>query len=284
MRFDRLDGPFGEVVDNCSLENLTDSALQDLLTHLYSNRFLVVKTGGLTKQAYVDFAKRLGEPIRLSGDSDFPQIAHISNQNASTEQSRLGAAHWHTDQSFRRTVSSITMLYSVAAPREGGETKFCNMAGAYEALSAEHKRRLNDLVIEHRHGISVSAPPGDHQPIPPKGWVKSYTVWHPLIRCHPETSQRTLYAVTGTAQGIRGMGQTAATELLTELREHVLQPKFTTAYRHQVHDLVIWDNPTVMHSATPIGQATGSDDSRLLWRISLRGSPPLLERQRMVQN
>ena len=283
MRFEKLEGSFGEVVQDFSPANLTDLALHELLDHLYANRFLVLKTQGLTKAEYLDFAKRIGDPIRLSGDTEFPQIAHISNQNASTQQSRLGAAHWHTDQSFRREVSSVTMLYSVAAPKQGGETKFCNMAGAYDALSTERQQRLNDLVVEHRHGISVSAPAGDHKPLPPKGWVKSYTVWHPLIRHHPETRQRTLYAVTGTAQGIRGMDQQKATKLLNRLREHVLQPQFTTTYRHNVNDLVMWDNPTVMHSATPIEQATGPENLRLLWRISLRGSPPLLQRRRETQ-
>ena len=37
----------------------------------------------------------------------------------------------------------------------------------------------------------------------------------------------------------------------------------------------MWDNPTTMHSASPIGQATGPDDTRLIHRISLRGYPPM---------
>ena len=275
MRIEAIEGKFGNVVSDIDIPTIDDENLHELLIRLYANRFLVFKTGGLSKDEYRHFARRIGDPIPLSRDADFPEIAHISNLETSTTESRLGAAHWHTDQSFRKTVSSVTMLYSAQAPETGGETKFCDMAAAYEALPESTKLEIEDLVVEHRHGISVSAPKGDHKPLPPPGWDSDYTVFHPLVRRHPETDQKTLYAVTGTAQGIRGMAQSEAITLLKSLCEHVLQPQFTTSYRHQPRDIVMWDNPTVMHSATPIDQATGPSDTRLLWRISLRGSPPL---------
>ena len=276
MQIEALNGNFGKVVRDVDITKLDSKGLRELLANLYANRFLVLKTNGLRKDEYRNFARRIGEPIPLSRDADFPEIAHISNLETSTAKSRLGAAHWHTDQSFRNTVSSVTMLYSVKAPTSGGETKFCDMAAAYEALPESSKTAIDDLVVEHRHGISVSAPKGDHKPLPPPGWDPDYTVFHPLVRQHPETGQKTLYAVTGTAQGIQGMAQTDAEALLGSLTAHVLQSQFTTSYRHQLHDIVMWDNPTVMHSATPIDQATEQSDARLLWRISLRGSPSLL--------
>lgn len=275
MRIDALKSNFGCVVSDIDIPTLDDENLREILTRLYSDRFLVLKTDGLGKSDYRDFARRIGEPIPLSRDAAFPEIAHISNLETSTAKSRLGAAHWHTDQSFKQTVSSITMLYSVQAPETGGETKFCDMAAAYDALPDSTKHEIDELVVEHRHGISVSAPSGDHKPLPPPGWDKNYTAFHPLVRQHPETGQKTLYAVTGTAQGIRGMPNEEAIALLNSLTAHVLQPHFTARYQHQAHDVVMWDNPTVMHSATPIDQATSSRDSRLLWRISLRGSPSL---------
>ena len=64
--------------------------------------------------------------------------------------------------------------------------------------------------MEHRHGISVAARPSDHTPVPPKGWDGNTTVYHPLVIRHPVTGKKTLYAVTGTSQGIKGMGQAEA--------------------------------------------------------------------------
>lgn len=269
-----LDGNFGLVARDIDLPALSDAGLMALLIALYENRFVVVETGGLDPREYVAFARRVGEPIRLSGHEEFPEIARITNMGADTLSTRKGAAHWHTDQSFREELSSVTMLYSLQAPKHGGETRFCDMAAAYRALPDARKREIADVMVEHRHGVSIAARDEDHTPIPPKGWDYR-TVYHPLVRSHPVTGEKTLYAVTGTSQGVRGMNREAAQDLLTELGDHAFQERFIAAHAHRVHDLLMWDNPTTMHSASPIGPATGPDDTRLIHRISLRGYPPM---------
>ena len=269
-----LDGNFGVAVHGVDVARLSSAGVRGLLLLLYANRFLVLRTEGVTQEQYVAFARRMGEPIRLSRDERFPEIACLTNVGVDTVQEQRGAAHWHTDQSFRKTVSSITMLYSVQAPKEGGATRFCDMAAAYGALDAQTKARIEDLVVKHRHGVSVAARPGDHVPIPPPGWDQAHTVHHPLVRRHPVTGAKTLYAPTGTSQGIRGIAPAKATALLRELCEHAFQERFVAEHIHRRHDLVIWDNPMVMHSATPLPAATNEADTRLIHRISLRGMPP----------
>ena len=69
------------------------------------------------------------------------------------------------------------------------------------------------------------------------------------------------------------MEQTEAENLLKELGDHAFQEQFITQHAHAVHDLVMWDNPTTMHSATSIAAATGPHDTRLIHRISVRGIP-----------
>ena len=268
-----LSGNFGAEVTQADVTCLSDADLKRILLCLYGQRFVVFRNAGLTRAQFVAFARRIGDPIRLSGDPDFPEIANITNVGIDAKAERRGAAHWHTDQSFRNQVSSITMLYSVNVPVQGGETRFCDMAGAYAALPEPTKRRIEDLTVIHRHGVSVAARPGDHVPIPPKGWDQSTTVTHPLVRRHPITGQRTLYAITGTSQGIVGMEQAEAESLLKELCDHAFQDRFVARHKYRVHDLILWDNPTTMHSATPMAAATGPDDTRLLHRISLRGTP-----------
>ena len=270
-----LAGNFGVEVPDIGLGRLSDANLEGLLLCLYRNRFVVLRTGGLTKAQYVAFARRVGEPIRLSRDAEHPEIANITNIGVDTRTVPKGAAHWHTDQSFRETVASVTMLYSVQAPDRGGETWFCDMAGAYAALPEALRERIEGLIVEHRHGVSVAARPGDHVPIPPAGWNKNATAHHPLVRRHPVTGEKTLYAPTGTSQGIKDMPQDEATALLKALCDHAFQDRFLARHAHRPSDLVMWDNPTVMHRATPIGAATGAGDTRLIHRISLRGPPPV---------
>ena len=282
VRVEPLNGSFGVEVRDSNVPCLTDADLKQILLCLYEQRFVVLRTGGLTQSQFVEFARRVGEPIRLSGDPDFPEIANMTNIGVDTKVRRLGAAHWHTDQSFRRQVSSITMLYSVQVPKQGGETKFCDMAAAYAALPASTKRRIGDLSVIHRHGVSVAARPEDHVPIPPKGWDQSATVTHPMVRRHPVTGQKTLYAIAGTSQGIVGMEQAEAESLLNELCDHAFQDRFMARHRYRVHDLILWDNPTTMHSATPMAAATGPDDTRQMHRISLRGNPSVFSRRELA--
>lgn len=270
----RLEGRFGIEVKNVDVPNLSNDELKRLLLTLYENRFVVLRTGGLTRDELVTFSRRVGNPILLNRDaSDHPEIARITNIGMDTARIRRGAAHWHTDQSFKEEVSSVTMLYSVQAPSSGGETLFCDMVAAYDALPDSTKERIDDLIVEHRHGVSVAARPGDHIPVPPKGWDQATTVYHPLVRRHPLTGQKTLYAIAGTSQGIQGMAYSEAKRLLKELADHAFQERFINKHAHAVHDLVMWDNPTTMHSATPIAAATGPHDTRIIHRISLRGTP-----------
>lgn len=272
-----LDGNFGVEIQGLDPAAAGDGDLRRVLAALYESRFAVLRTPGLSKKDYVAFARRIGEPITLSADPDYPEIARITNIGTDTRKEARGAAHWHTDQSFRHRVASVTMLYSVQAPARGGETRFCNMAAAWAALPEATRARIDGLRVIHRHGVSVVARPGDHVPIPPRGWDQTRSVTHPLVRRHPVTGRKTLYAVTGTSQGIVGMEQAEAQALLAELCEHAFQDRFIAEHRHRPRDLLMWDNPTTMHSATPIGAATGAEDTRMIRRISLHGMPPVLQ-------
>ena len=270
-----LNGSFGIQVRDIDPHDLSDDALKELLLALYGHRVCVLRTKGLTKETFLAFARRVGEPILLRiGDTEgYPEISSITNIEIDTAREKRGAAHWHSDQSFKEEVSSVTMLYSAQAPEIGGETQFCDMAAAYAALPESDRDRIDNLMVEHRHGISISARPGDHTPIPPKGWDQATSVYHPLVRSHPVTDEKTLYAISGTPQGIRGMDLAEAAQLLQDLCDHAFQDHFITRHKHSVHDLVMWDNPTTMHSATPIAAATGPNDTRLIHRISLLGYP-----------
>lgn len=207
LNINRLPGNFGIEVRNIDVTTISVADLKRLLLALYEHRFVVLRTGGLTKDEYLAFSKRVGDPIGLSASrKDYPEIAEMSNIDKDTAKEKRGAAHWHSDQSFRKEVSSITMLYSVQAPRSGGETLLCDMVAAYEALSEAVRDRIDDLVVQHRHGISVSARPGDHTPIPPKGWDQSLACYHPLVRCHPVTRDQDALRDFRNVPGHRGNG------------------------------------------------------------------------------
>jgi len=268
-----LPGNFGVEIVDPDVATMSDDALRELLFALYTNRIAVLRTGDLTEAEYVDFARRIGDPLLLIPNKvEYPEIIPVDNLREDIQKTKHSAAHWHTDQSFTSPLASVTMLHSIAAPPSGGETHFCNMAGAYDALSESTRSEIDEMEVVHRRGVSIVARPEEHAPPVIKHWDYR-TVHHPLVRSHPITGRRTLYAISGSSQGIRGMPDAEAKRLQGTLCENRLAARFLSSHRHRVGDILMWDNPTTMHKASPIGQATGPDDARVLWRISMTGIP-----------
>lgn len=93
---------------------------------------------------------------------------------------------------------------------------------------------------------------------------------HPLVRRHPYTGRKALYAVSGTAFAIDGMPDDEALSLLRELAAHSTQPRYQHRVSHGVGDVVAWDNASVLHSAT----LTAPKHARTLRRITTKEAGP----------
>jgi len=92
-------------------------------------------------------------------------------------------------------------------------------------------------------------------------WVK-----HRVARPHPVTGRTALYSISGSSFGIEGMPKEEAVALLDELKAHATQEKFQLRLKYGVGDVVIWDNASLLHSAT----LTDPQDPRTLWRITVK--------------
>ena len=72
--------------------------------------------------------------------------------------------------------------------------------------------------------------------------------------------------MSGSSFGIVGMDEREARALLAELAAHATQPKYVLRFKYGVGDVVVWDNASLLHSAT----LTDPDDPRTLWRITVK--------------
>jgi taurine dioxygenase len=96
-------------------------------------------------------------------------------------------------------------------------------------------------------------------------WVR-----HLIARPHPVTGRTALYAVSGSSFGIEGWPQDEAVALLDELERHATQEKYRLRLSYGVGDVVIWDNASLLHSAT----LTDPADPRTLWRVTVKERGP----------
>ena len=282
-----LPGSFGvEVTDiDVASDEFSDEEFKKLLSVLYENRLVVIREQKLTKAEYLAFGKRCGSPIRhvinQERMSDFPDILTITNTfqkgYAGTVENkpRNGAAQWHTDQSYDAAPATSTMLYSIEAPEVGGETLFCDLMSAYNALPEETQTEIDSLEVEHLWGRGIAARPGDISPptLSEEQLNNIPQIVHPLVKKHPVTGRKTLYSIAGTSRGIIGMPVDEARKLLLGLGDHAFQDRYVTKHKYRKNDITLWDTTSTMHTATPVKELPRPEDVRVLYRISVRGIP-----------
>ena len=279
-----VDAAFGAEVRGADLrEPLTHDVMRILADELYESRVLVIKDQALDQATYLAFGRWWGTPIphvldhmRMPG---YPELLAVGNTEEKDRkiEIRNGAALWHTDQSYEAVPASATMLYSILAPRIGGQTRFVNMVAAYDALDDAMKDRIDDLEVAHLYGAGkllddefIASPLKTGTQVD-----RVPTCYHPLVLRHPVTGRKGLYATGQSSFAIRNMEDPEAVALLWKLKMHAIQGQFVYTHRYEVGDIVLFDTLSTMHAATPIevAEPAEKDTRRLLWRISVRGLP-----------
>ncbi|HEY5700823.1 MAG TPA: TauD/TfdA family dioxygenase [Gammaproteobacteria bacterium] len=208
--------------------------------------------------------------------SETPLILVLSNRtdkNGNAVGLRDAGSFWHSDVSFKQCPARATLLYALEVPTEGGDTLFCDMMAAYDALPHELKDELESLMavhdyanrdrVAHRTGTVPRLDKENLKRVPP--------VRHPVIRRHPVSGRKAIYVNPTYTVCIEGIGGERSEALLNQLFEHCLQDRFCMRYHWQPNDVVIWDNAAVMHSATT--QNLDPSRHRTLWRTIIVGGP-----------
>lgn len=261
---------------------LEPDEVRKVLDTMFEHQLILIPGQNLTPGQFEIFCAHFGRPhphvLEYARMKGHPAIVPLTNKTPDGREPGQGAAHWHTDQSYEADPASATILYSVEAPETGGETLIADMFRAYDDLPSETKHRIEGLKATHLYGKGVAARKEDYEPAPLQGQDQIDAVpavEHLLARPHPVTGRKALYSPAGTSRGIAGMDDEEARALLNELADHALQSRYTYKHKYAVGDVVAWDTSSTMHAATPLGAATGPKDTRLLYRISVKGKPEI---------
>lgn len=286
MRLEPLSGSFGCAIRDIDLSDEIDEAtFRDISGALYDNRLVVFKDQRLSKDAFLRFGRMWGAPIphvldhlRMPG---YPEMLEIGNlaPHANDGEVRNGAAFWHTDQSYEAAPASATMLYAIKMPEVGGETRIADTKTAYDDLDDATKQRIDGLNAMHYYGATARED-GPHIAAPLRGQEqidRVPAIPHKIARPHEVTGTKALFAVSGTAYAVEGMPEADGKALLNDLKTHVLQDKYIYEHKYEIGDLAIWDTQMTLHSAKPIDLPKGANTERQLWRISVRGKPPIYQ-------
>jgi alpha-ketoglutarate-dependent 2,4-dichlorophenoxyacetate dioxygenase len=179
----------------------------------------------------------------------------------------IGNRLWHSDSSFKPVPAKYSLLHARSVPSKGGNTEFADMRAAYDALDAETRAEIEDLICEHSQIFSrqqlgfLDFTDEERERMKP--------VRQRLVRTHPVTGRKSLY-LASHAGGIVGWPVPEARAFLRDLVEHATQRQFVYAHAWRVNDLVMWDNRRTMHRARPFP----AHEPRDMRRTTLVGDGP----------
>jgi taurine dioxygenase len=275
-----LTSGFGvEALDLDLSQPLSEADFAEIEQAFFRGQVLVVRAQTLTPAQFATWARRFGTPephvIDQFHHPADPNILILSNRVRDGRPAGLADAgtYFHTDYSYLPVPARATTLYSIEVPRQGGNTLFANQYAAYDDLTAAMKARIDPLVGVHhygnRHNLDVTTRTVASV-LSVEQEASLPLVAHRIARPHPVTGRKALYAVNGSSFGIVGMPDDEARDLLDELAAHATQPKYQLSYTYGVGDVVIWDNASLLHSATLVDPA----QPRTLWRITIREPLP----------
>ena len=281
LAFTALAESFGAAVEGVDLSEEIPPALAETLYRLFLDRHvLAIRGQNFGTDRLLALSRLFGPNLERHVLSQFhhpeePLILVLSNRvvNGKPLGPRDGGSHWHSDNSYKPEPARATLLYAVEVPDEGGDTLFCNMTAAYEELPADLKARVEGRTATHDYGYrdDLARREGRLALLTPAQRAATPPVQHPVVRTHPETGRKALYVSPGVTRCIDGLEAAESEALKQALFAHCLQERYRLRYRWRAGDVVIWDNPAVMHSANT--KDLPADKLRTMWRTIVSGGP-----------
>ena len=276
----RLPGPFGaEVVGlDLSVPLANEDFARIHRAHL-AHHVLVFRDQCITPDEHVRFSQRFG-PLQIHVQRKFQLVGHppvlvVSNIRENGQPIGLGdAGHfWHSDLSYKERPSLGSLLHAQELPSEGGDTLFADQHAAYEALPSALKARIDKMQAEHSYLARYDELRARNpwRPALTQAQIDEVRpVIHPVVRTHPETGRKALFVSEHFTTRILGLAESDSRLLLQELFAASTQPRLQYRHRWQPHDLVFWDNRSVVHLAA----GTPEHLRRKLYRTTIEGDRP----------
>lgn len=240
---------------------------------------LLIREQRLSDDDLIAFSRRLGAldwaPVQENGRRFVPGkpeiyvVSNVVENGVAIGSLGAGEAAWHTDMSYIEAPPMASLLYAIEVPASGGDTSFCSMYAAYEALPAALKERVLGLHIKHdgtynsggyvRAGLAASDDPRT-----------SPGAVHPLVCLHPDSGRRYLYLGRRRNAYIPGLELAQSEALLDELWAYATRPENVWTHGWRTGDVVLWDNRSTMHRRDPFDPRA----RRVMHRTQIKSAAP----------
>ena len=272
----------GARIDHLDISHNPDSDLTPQLWSLLRRYdLLIISNQQLTDQPQIEFSEQLGslettKPGSTGAGTKLVTLSNLDSRGHPVEPShrqnliRKANQLWHADSSFKPIPAKLSVLSARQIPDHGGETQFVNMRSVYRSLPKHEQERFEGYIAIHDFAHSRKFVDPDLMTYEER--VALPPVRQPLIINHDEGQGRSLY-IGSHVSHIEGLSKHGSEQLIDRLITFATQDKFIYSHDWNVHDLLIWNNLTVIHRGTPLPD---SRVPRVLVRTTIAGDRPLI--------
>ncbi len=163
--------PEGHVVIKREVEKFGEETINIISDLLLEFSVVVIRNQNITDDEHIKFSENFGtlELTKVGTDGsgskliilrNFDENGNIVSPTDRQRLNNLANQEWHSDSSFKKIPSKMSILSAKMIPSLGGNTEFLSMRASYNALPQELKLKIDDKICWHdySHGRSKIDP------------------------------------------------------------------------------------------------------------------------------
>jgi len=271
----KLHQVIGAEINGVDLSQPLDSeTIDQIIEAWHQHSVLLFRDQNLSEDDQVRFAAHFGPVANrvapVKGDQlDAPDwnnlmliTDHVDANGKAIGSLGHGEMTFHTDKCYRERPHRTSFLYGIEIPSEGGHTKFASLYTAYDNMSDDLKRRLDDAFVMQGHeyggfgrlNLDVDLKDMHH-------------FRQPLVLTVPGSGRKSLYLSRLNTLWIEGMDRDESEAILGPLFNVTEDPKNIYEHVWRKGDLLMWDNLACLHARTDWPDS----ENRLLRRCTTEG-------------
>ncbi len=274
---------FGAIVEGVDVtKRISDETFAQLHNALTEFSVLVFPGQNINDAEQITFSQRFGSlettktGTRGAG-SPLVILSNIGEDNRIVPfTDRLNMVNranmqWHADSSFKRIPAQTSILSAREVPVTGGNTEFVSMRAVYAELPEDLRQAAEDRVAIHDFAHS-------RDKVDPSLMTDSERSALPPVRQAMVLDQGrnlgpSLY-IGSHVSHVEGMTKSESRKLIDRLLSFATQEQFIYCHTWCLHDLVIWDNRSVIHRAE---QFVNHKERRRMVRTTIAGVTPTVK-------
>jgi len=257
-------------------ETLSEATVQAIRETLLKWKVVFFRDQQLGHAEHIAFARRFGKvtpshPHVPGFSAEFPEILPIDSRRYPRGTVTYDR-NWHSDVTHLVNPVAASILRAEIVPAYGGDTQWTNLVAAYEHLPEPLKDFANRLRVRHQFPDAFK----NYKSIDDAIRRDPRASIHPLVRVHPETGERILFAspgFAGVAPEIIGFTPKQTQRLLDLFWQEITKPEYTVRFRWEAGSVAFWDNRSTCHLGP--SDVTDPDAVRALYRVTLEGDVPV---------